>query len=164
MSADKTFKLAERVIHAAAKRELWLTTAESCTGGLISGALTDVAGASSVIDRCFVTYSNAAKQDLLGVSAHVLDAYGAVSEETARAMAEGVIARTDADLAIAVTGIAGPGGGSENKPVGLVFLATARRVGDTCISRMEYGDIGRRNVREATVDTALDMLLARLEA
>ena len=162
MTADETFRLAERVIHAAAEQEIGITAAESCTGGLIAGALTDVAGASSVIDRCFVTYSNKAKQELLSVPAHILENHGAVSAQTVQAMAEGALAATHAGLAIAVTGIAGPGGGSDEKPVGLVFLATAIRDGDTHINRMEYGDIGRRNVRTATVETALEMLLDRL--
>jgi nicotinamide-nucleotide amidase len=137
-----------------------LATAESCTGGLIAGALTAIPGSSDVVDRGFVTYSNAAKVEMLGVSPALIAAHGAVSEEVARAMAEGALAQSRADLAAAVTGIAGPGGGSAAKPVGLVHLAAAARAGATLHLECRFGDIGRDAVREATVREALGLLAA----
>ncbi len=119
--------LAEEVLTAARQAGLKLATAESCTGGLVAGALTDIAGSSDVVERGFVTYSNQAKCDLLGVPVELLIAHGAVSEPVARAMAEGAVAHSAADVAVAVTGIAGPGGGTATKPVGLVHLACARK-------------------------------------
>ena len=151
---------AAKVIEAARARELTIATAESCTGGLIVAALTDIAGSSAVVDRAFVTYSNEAKRHVLGVGRGTLETVGAVSEEAARAMAAGAIRASSADLAVAVTGIAGPGGGTAEKPVGLVHLALARRgEGDEVYRRETYGDLGRRAIREATVMTALAMLL-----
>ncbi len=139
---------------------LQLVTAESCTGGLIAAACTAVAGSSEWFERGFVTYSNAAKSDSLGVDAGLIDAQGAVSEAVARAMAEGALARSLADLAVAVTGIAGPGGGSIDKPVGTVWLATARRYGSTRAELLRLsGD--RSAIREQTVVRALQALLAR---
>ncbi len=135
-----------------------VATAERCTGGLIAGALTDVAGSSDVVDRGFVTYSNAAKVEMLGVSPGSLEAHGAVSEEVAVEMAEGALARSDAHVAVAVTGIAGPGG-SEHKPEGLVWIACAVRGRDTTTERHEFGAPGRDKVRAATVKAALTMLL-----
>jgi len=135
-----------------------VATAESCTGGLIAGALTEIAGSSAVVDRGFVTYSNRAKVEMLGVDPATLDAFGAVSRQVALEMAEGALAHSQADVAVAVTGIAGPGGGSPDKPVGLVHLAAAGRDGKSEHREMRYGDIGRDNVRLATVRTALDML------
>jgi nicotinamide-nucleotide amidase len=124
----------------------------------IAGALTEIAGSSSVVDRGFVTYSNDAKMQMLGVDPATLAAHGAVSRQTAIEMARGALARSKAQIAVAVTGIAGPGGGSAEKPVGLVHLATARRGGDVSHREMRYGDIGRDAVRLSTVETALDML------
>lgn len=146
----------------AAYRDLgWMiATAESCTGGLIAGALTEIAGSSAVVDRGFVTYTNQAKMDLIGVGAKTLEDFGAVSRETALQMAHGALMRSDAHVAVAVTGIAGPGGGSTEKPVGLVHLALKSRSGPIDHRQMRYGDIGRDQVRLATVRTALDMLLA----
>jgi len=136
-----------------------LATAESCTGGLIAAACTAVAGSSDWFERGFVTYSNAAKSDLLGVDAALIAAEGAVSERVARAMAEGALARSPADLTVAVTGIAGPGGGSAGKPVGLVWLALAQRGGGTNAERLQLeGD--RSAVRAQTVHIALARLLA----
>jgi nicotinamide-nucleotide amidase len=136
---------------------LTLATAESCTGGLIAATLTEIAGSSDVVERGFVTYSNAAKTELLGVPAPLIAAHGAVSEPVARAMAEGALAHSQADLAVAVTGIAGPGGASPEKPVGLVHLAVARRGGETRHHRDVFpGD--RRLVRLATVEHAFRML------
>jgi nicotinamide-nucleotide amidase len=137
---------------------LTIATAESCTGGLIAGLLTDIPGSSSVVERGFVTYSNEAKSECLGVPADTLLAHGAVSEATARAMAEGALAASRADVAVSVTGIAGPGGGSAEKPVGLVHLACARRGGETRHRVVRYGDLGRSMVRLRTVADALDLL------
>ena len=144
----------------AAYRDLgWMiATAESCTGGLIAGALTEIAGSSAVVDRGFVTYTNQAKMELIGVSSATLAAFGAVSKETALQMAQGALIRSDAHVAVAVTGIAGPGGGSADKPVGLVHLALRSRSGQIDHREMRYGDLGRDQVRLATVRTALDML------
>lgn len=149
----------------AAYRDLgWMiATAESCTGGLIAGALTEIAGSSAVVDRGFVTYTNQAKMDLIGVSAKTLEGFGAVSSETAIQMAHGALMRSDAQVAVAVTGIAGPDGGSAEKPVGLVHLALKIRSGLIDHREMRYGDIGRDQVRLATVRTALDMLLAECQ-
>lgn len=139
-------------------RKLMVATAESCTGGLIAGVLTEIAGSSDVVERGFVTYSNQAKIDMLGVPGDVLARVGAVSRETAIAMAEGALARSNADVAVAVTGVAGPGGGSIEKPVGLVHLACARRSAATVHREERFGDIGRRGVRLATVRVALAMM------
>lgn len=146
------------LITAFSKRGLMVATAESCTGGLIAGALTEIPGSSSVVDRGFVTYSNDAKMQMLGVDPATLAAHGAVSRQTAIEMARGALTHSQADIAVAVTGIAGPGGGSEEKPVGLVHLAAASRGGSVLHREMRYGDIGRDAVRIATVRTALDML------
>ncbi|RKE84800.1 CinA family protein [Rhizobium sp. AG855] len=150
----------------AAYRDLgWmLATAESCTGGLIAGALTEIAGSSAVVDRGFVTYTNQAKMDLIGVSAATLEVFGAVSKETALQMAHGALMRSSAEVAVAVTGIAGPGGGSVEKPVGLVHLALKTRSGLIDHRQMRYGEIGRDQVRLATVETALEMLAAAVQA
>jgi nicotinamide-nucleotide amidase len=139
-------------------QRLTIATGESCTGGLIAAILTEVAGSSDVVDRGFVTYSNQAKTDMLGVPAELIARHGAVSEPVARAMAAGLLERTPASLAVAVTGIAGPGGGTGDKPVGLVHLAAGRRDGPIVYQRQLYGDIGRRPIRLATVETAFGML------
>ena len=157
-------RLAEAVLHRARDKGLTLATAESCTGGLVAAALTGIAGSSDVFERGFVTYANAAKMQMLGVPAATLDAEGAVSEATARAMAEGAIAASSAGFAVAITGIAGPGGGSADKPVGLVWFALAERGGPTSAREMRYGDLGRGQVRLASVRTALDMLFGGLNA
>ncbi|MDP6708972.1 MAG: CinA family protein [Alphaproteobacteria bacterium] len=161
MSSPELRQLAGQVLDACRQRGLMIATAESCTGGLIAGTLTDIAGSSDVVDRGFVTYSNEAKQEMLGVPAATLERHGAVSEATARAMAEGALARARADLAVAVTGVAGPGGGTAPKPVGRVHLAAARRGGPTLHRSMDYGDLGRDGIRWATVRTALEMALTR---
>ena len=160
MLPDRLCALAEQVLAAARARKLTIATAESCTGGLIAGCLTEIAGSSDVVERGFVTYSNAAKSEALEVPPALVERHGAVSEEVARAIAEGAQRRSRADLAVAVTGVAGPGGGTAAKPVGLVHLALARRAGATEARRMLYGEIGRSRVREETVATALEMLLA----
>ncbi len=152
--------LAERVGRSLAARRLKLATAESCTGGLIAGAITDVAGSSGWFDRGFVTYSDDAKIDMLGVRAETLAAHGAVSEATAAEMATGALARSRADLAVAVTGIAGPDGGTPAKPVGTVCFAWARRGGAVATAARHFsGD--RIAVRAATVTAALQGLLDR---
>lgn len=150
---------ARRIVADFTGRKLLIATAESCTAGLIAGALTEIAGSSNVFDRGFVTYSNAAKQQMIGVLPETLKAHGAVSRQSAIEMAEGAIAHSAADISVAVTGIAGPGGGSEEKPVGLVHLAAARKGHETLHREMRYGDIGRSAVRLATVRTALEMLI-----
>ena len=150
---------ATAVLDACRARKLKIATAESCTGGLVAGALTEIAGASDVFERGFVTYSNAAKAAMLGVPVATLDRHGAVSAQTARAMAEGALARSQADLAVAVTGIAGPGGGSKQKPVGLVYFAAARRRGGLVEVSRRYGNIGRSAVRQRSVAQALVLLL-----
>lgn len=147
---------------AACRARGWLAaTAESCTGGLIAGCLTEIAGSSDVVDRGFVTYSNEAKQELIAVPAALIESHGAVSEPVARAMAEGALTRSRASVTVAVTGVAGPGGGTRDKPVGLVHLATALRGGETEHRRMLYGDLGRSEIRIATVRTALEMIRER---
>jgi nicotinamide-nucleotide amidase len=139
-----------------------IATAESCTGGMISAAITDVAGSSDIFDRGFVTYSNAAKEAMLGVRADTLAAHGAVSEEVAREMAEGALARSAATLAVAVTGIAGPGG-SEFKPEGRVCFGLAATGHPTLTETIDFGAIGRDRVRQATTDHALALLLGALD-
>src|SRR5437762_1526108 len=154
----ETRALATRVLEACPARRWTVATAESCTGGLVAGALTEIAGSSDVVDRGFVTYSDAAKMAMLGVSETTLAAYGAVSRQTAEAMATGALERAGVDLTVAITGIAGPGGGSVTKPVGLVHFAAATR--ERLMHREKrYGDIGRAKVRRLSVIEALNMLL-----
>ena len=140
------------------ERQLKIATAESCTGGLIAAMLTEVPGASLAVDRGFVTYSNEAKTEMLGVDPGLIARVGAVSKEVAIAMVEGALARSDADIAVAVTGIAGPDGGTLEKPVGLVHIAAMRRGGAPVHAEKRYGDIGRQKVRLATVADAIAML------
>jgi nicotinamide-nucleotide amidase len=148
---------AEKLLADARALGLKIVTAESCTGGLIAGLLTEIAGSSDVVERGFVTYSNEAKREALGVQEELIAQHGAVSAEVARAMALGALGHALADLAVAVTGIAGPGGGTPEKPVGLVFLAAAR--GDRLIAReYRFGDIGRHHVRLKSMEAALEML------
>jgi nicotinamide-nucleotide amidase len=149
---------ARRLLALCRKRRLMVATAESCTGGLVVAALTEIPGSSDVVDRGFVTYSNAAKQSMLGVTPATLKKFGAVSRETAEAMAVGALAKSDADLAVAITGIAGPGGGTRGKPVGLVHFAAAARDGRRRHRARRYGKIGRRKVRLKSVVEALAML------
>jgi nicotinamide-nucleotide amidase len=139
-------------------RGLRLATAESCTGGLVAGLLTEIAGSSDVVERGFVTYSNAAKNELLGVPEALLARHGAVSEPVARAMAEGALMHSAADVAVSVTGVAGPGGGSAAKPVGLVHFAAARRGGEVLHRECRFGDIGRTPVRLESVRVALQLV------
>jgi nicotinamide-nucleotide amidase len=149
---------AKHVLELCRARGLRVATAESCTGGLVAAALTEIAGSSDVVECGFVTYSNEAKAAMLGVPEATLKAYGAVSAETAWAMAAGALQRSQADLAVAITGIAGPGGGSRQKPVGLVHFAAASRSGRHVARRKLYGTIGRRRVRLRSVIEALSLL------
>ena len=157
-------ELSREVLQVARARGVRIATAESCTGGLVAAALTAIAGSSDVVEGGLVTYSNAAKTRLLGVDADLIAEVGAVSEPVARAMAAGAVQRLEAALAVAVTGIAGPGGGSADKPVGLVHFASADSSGDVRHREMRFGDIGREAVRQASVRVALQMLLERLGA
>jgi nicotinamide-nucleotide amidase len=154
MLTETTLDAARDLLALLEARGLTLATAESCTGGLIAAALTAIPGSSAVVTRGFVTYSNEAKQAMLGVPQGVLDGYGAVSESTARRMAEGALRASGADIAVSCTGIAGPGGATPGKPVGLVFIGAARKGGPTQVLRRVFpGD--RTAVRAATVDQAL---------
>ena len=140
---------------------LRIVTTESCTGGLVAALLTEVLGSSAVVERGFVTYSNEAKTEMLGVPAEMIAQHGAVSEPVARAMAEGALRRSHADFAVSITGIAGPGGATATKPVGLVHFAVARRAKTTVLER-RYGDLGRAIVREKAVEDALGLLAAAI--
>jgi len=155
MFCDEIIQLAADTLQMARDKSFHLATAESCTGGLIMAALTEIAGSSDVVDRGFITYTNRAKMDVLGVSAETLRIGGAVTKETAIAMAKGALKKSSATLAVSVTGIAGPGGSSAEKPVGLVHMACANRNGETLHERHLFGDIGRGKVREATVIAGL---------
>ena len=159
MFARSTLTLAEAVLKEAREAKLMLAFAESCTGGLIAAACTSVAGSSDWFERGFVTYSNRAKIELLGVPAALIDAHGAVSEEVARAMAEGALAHSPAGVAVSCTGVAGPGGGSAEKPVGLVHFAAARKGQTTLHEECRFGDLGRGKVRMKSVEAALKLLL-----
>ena len=149
---------AKNVLQRARSRGLKIATAESCTGGLVAAALTEIAGSSDVLDRGFVTYSNDAKHVMLGVPVTTLKRCGAVSAETAAAMASGALKFSLADIAVAITGIAGPGGGSKEKPVGLVHFAAASRQGRRLASVKRFGAIGRSQVRQRSVAEALRLL------
>ncbi len=151
---------AARLLTLARQKGEMIATAESCTGGLIAGAITDVPGSSDIFDRGFVTYSNAAKADMLGVDLQLIERHGAVSEEVASAMASGALSRSDATLAVSVTGVAGPGG-SDHKPEGMVCFGLASAAG-TRTETIEFGALGRSTVRRATVDHALDLLIIAL--
>ena len=159
MTGSDARALARSLLDLCRMRKLTITTAESCTGGLVVGALTDIPGSSDVIDRGFVTYSNDAKRVMLGVNATTLATFGAVSKETATQMAVGALERAGVDLAVAITGIAGPGGATPGKPVGLVHFAVAARDGRIVHREQRYGAIGRTAVRERSVVEALRMLL-----
>jgi nicotinamide-nucleotide amidase len=154
--------LARQVLQAARDRGWQIAAAESCTGGLVSAAITDIPGSSDVFDCGFVTYSNAAKEALLGVPPELIAAHGAVSEAVARAMAAGALARSDAGLAIAVTGVAGPGA-SEAKPEGLVWFAVATQTGVEA-ERRDFGPVGRAEIRRRSVETALGLALSTMAA
>lgn len=157
---------ASMVLEQARLRGAKIATAESCTGGLIIGSLTEIAGSSDIIDRGFITYANEAKMAMLGITEQALKDHGAVSEQVARAMALGALVQSDATLAVSCTGVAGPGGGSKEKPVGLVHMAVARQVngqGPSCLHHeARFGEQGRAAIRLATVRQAHRMLLQQL--
>lgn len=161
MFTDEVESLARAVVAAAVASGRMIVTAESCTGGLVAGALTAVAGSSAALDRGFVTYSNAAKTRMLGVPGDMIDTHGAVSRQVAIAMAEGALANADAAVSVAVTGIAGPGGGSQDKPVGRVHFAASGPAGVVHLCH-DFGDPGREAVRMGSVAVALGLLLDQL--
>ncbi len=154
---------AENTLSVFKARQSMIVTAESCTGGLISAVLTEIPGSSEVVERGFVTYSNAAKSECLNVSADLLEAHGAVSREVALAMASGALENSKADFSVAVTGVAGPDGGTPEKPVGLVYIAAADRDGHTVDQVLRLGDIGRTRVRFETVIAALGLVTGMLD-
>lgn len=149
---------AGKVNHTLVARDMMIVTAESCTGGLIAGALTDVPGSSDAVFGGYVTYDNRAKIEMIGVDEALIERWGAVSESVAKAMAEGARETAGVGISIAVTGIAGPGGGTEGKPVGLVYFACATENGTVALEK-RFGDAGRQVVREMTIETALELVL-----
>lgn len=149
---------ARDLLAAARLANAHIVTAESCTGGLIAALLTEIPGSSDVVERGFVTYSNEAKQELLGVPEELLRVHGAVSEPVCGAMAQGALKNSRAEFSVAVTGIAGPGGGSPDKPVGLVYIAVASHAGHVIVQECRFGDIGRVQVRLQTVEKAIELL------
>jgi nicotinamide-nucleotide amidase len=163
MFKDEMLNEARALMLGWAARGLRIATAESCTGGLVAALLTEIPGASAHVERGFVTYSNEAKAEMLGVPADLIAAHGAVSEPVARAMAEGALARSRADIAVSVTGVAGPKGGTPAKPVGLVHLAAARRGRPTLHREMRFGDLGRSEIRLRSVAAALALLKDALD-
>jgi nicotinamide-nucleotide amidase len=150
---------AAALIDSCRAARLTIATAESCTGGLLAALITAIPGSSDVFERGFVTYSNAAKIESLGVTPQILERYGAVSAEAARAMAAGALTHSLASMALSITGIAGPGGGSSEKPVGLVYFGLARRGGAIITVEKRFGELGRDEVRSAAIATAIDLLL-----
>jgi nicotinamide-nucleotide amidase len=158
MADRETEAAATALLDLCKSKKLMVATAESCTGGLVAGALTDIAGSSAVVDRGFITYTNEAKHQMLGVPNETIERHGAVSRETAEAMVRGALGHANADLAVSITGIAGPGGGSPPKPVGLVHFAAASRSGNLIHRERRFGDIGRGEVRRLSVLQALSML------
>lgn len=159
MFPESVTRVAKALLEEARAQGLHIVTAESCTGGLIAGALTEIPGSSDVVDRGFVVYSNRAKTELLGVPPALIGEYGAVSEEVARAMAQGALKESGAELAVSCTGIAGPSGGSAEKPVGLVHMVAARHGHTALHLECRFGDIGRTQIRMKSVDAALKLLL-----
>jgi nicotinamide-nucleotide amidase len=149
---------AASLLDAYRHKGLKIATVESCTGGLVAALLTEISGSSAVVERGFVTYSNEAKTELVGVPADLIAAHGAVSEPVARAMAEGALAHSYADVAVGITGVAGPTGGTATKPVGLVHFGLARRGAETIHLERRYGDLGRESVRHRAVEDALSLL------
>jgi len=158
MFSSPLLRLAEVVLAEAREKKLRIATAESCTGGLIAGLLTEIPGSSDVFERGFIVYSNRAKQDMLGVPGDLIADMGAVSEAVARMMAEGAVGNSNAHVAVAVTGVAGPGGGTKMKPVGLVHIAAARENRSILHEAHRFGDIGRSEIRIKTVVAALELL------
>lgn len=157
MFAPEFLQRAENLVALYRARGLMLVTAESCTGGLLAGLITEIPGSSNVLERGYVTYSNRAKEENLGVAAALIEKFGAVSREVAQAMAEGALNHSAATIALAVTGIAGPDGGSVEKPVGLVYFGCGR-AGAVSALEKRFGDLGRRGIRLAAVATALELL------
>nr|WP_319512907.1 CinA family protein [uncultured Cohaesibacter sp.] len=155
----ETIELANQVLEIARDHNYKLATAESCTSGMISATLTEIPGASTSFDRGFATYSNEAKSEVLGVPSEMIKEFGAVSEEVARAMADGALEHSRADFAVSVTGIAGPGGGTDEKPVGLVHFAVSSKLYSQCHNRKVFAAMDRENVRAATVEHAMIMLI-----
>lgn len=158
MIDKEVLETAARLIEMLRALKFTIVTAESCTGGLIAAALTEIPGSSDVVDRGFVTYSNAAKESVLGVPSEILRRHGAVSEQAARAMAEGALRASPCDVSVAVTGIAGPGGGSAEKPVGLVHFGAARRGGPVLHREARFGDLGRAEIRRRSVLAAFALV------
>lgn len=158
MTDKELVERSEALLNLCKQKKLTLATAESCTGGLLAATLTEIAGSSLVVDRGFVTYTNEAKQQMLGVTPNTIEFYGAVSKECAEEMAKGALAHAQTDLAISITGIAGPTGAVPGKPIGLVHFAAASRSGRLVQRDRKFGDIGRVNVRRASVVEALAML------
>lgn len=163
MSVDDVARATAVLFERLKEDKLTLVTAESCTGGLIAAAITALPGSSQVLERGYVTYSNAAKETDLGVSPSILREKGAVSADTASAMAQGALGRSRADLAVSVTGIAGPSGGSDEKPVGLVYFVAARREGRILQREMRFGDLGRGEIRRRSVLNAMTLLTKLLD-
>lgn len=164
MIEEEIAEAARRLLDVCRRKRLLLATAESCTAGLVAGTLTDLPGTSSILDRGYITYSNQAKQDMLGVSPDTLKSHGAVSRQTAEEMMRGTLANAPVDLAVSVTGIAGPDGGSADKPVGLVHFAAGSRSGVLIHKEQRFGPIGRSDVRKRSVLQAFRMLLELAEA
>jgi nicotinamide-nucleotide amidase len=160
MFAPALIERAAALLALCRDRGLKLATAESCTGGLVAGLLTEIPGSSAVVERGFVVYSNLAKREMLGVPEETLARWGAVSAETARAMVKGALSRSAADIVVAVTGVAGPDGGTTDKPVGLVHFASARLVGEPTGVERRFGPLSRGAIRLASVEMALEMLEA----
>jgi len=163
MFPDRLRNLAMLIVDDATQARLRICAAESCTGGLVAALLTDIAGSSKVFERGFVTYSNNAKAEMLGVAGDVLADYGAVSEPIARMMAEGALEASRANIAVSITGIAGPGGGTPMKPVGTVHVACARENRAVIHEMLQLGDIGREAIRMASVETALNLIQLQMK-
>ena len=158
MLDDDIVEAAKRLLAICKRKNLLVATAESCTAGLVAGTLTEIPGVSSILDRGYITYSDESKHEMLGVSRDILKTHGAVSRQTAEAMVRGVLGHSRVHLAVSVTGIAGPDGGSDDKPVGLVHFAAATRTGKLAHTEKRYGDIGRADVRKQSVLQAFRML------
>lgn len=164
MFSTRLIQYARLLIGDCTEKGLRIATAESCTGGLIAGCLTEIAGSSAAVDCGFITYSNESKRDLLGVPGDMLADYGAVSEPVARAMAEGALQESRAHIAVAVTGVAGPGGGTPMKPVGLVHVACIRANRRMLHEVHHFGDLGRSEIRMKTIEAAFDLIQRQLES
>lgn len=160
---EDLYEAANALLTELQRHALLVVTAESCTGGLLCGLLTEIPGSSGMVERGIVTYSNAAKTELLGVPAELIDRHGAVSEEVARAMADGALQRTPAHIALSITGIAGPDGGSPAKPVGLVYMGVAARGATTRVRECRFGNIGRREVRLQSLREAIALMASAIE-